>query len=652
MFVILTLSLLLGLFVFLNCFSYLFSKNILINFIIDSILCLFFFSFFVFLFNFIYNVQYEIEYVFWINIFLLKIKWSFFCDNFISLMLFVVCLIAGFVVLFSIDYLYTDPFLVKFLSYLFLFTFFMIILITGQHFLHLFLGWEGVGLCSYLLISFWSTRQNANKSALKALIINRIGDIFLLFAFGYIYFYFRSLDFSLLFLLIPYFQFYYFYFFSYQINLISLICFFLLVGAIGKSAQFGLHTWLPDAMEGPTPVSALIHAATMVTAGVFLIIKCSFFFEFSNSILLLITFIGGLTAIFASTIGVMQYDLKKVIAYSTCSQLGLMFFICGLSCYTIGFFHLLTHACFKALLFLVAGAIIHQVQDEQDIRKFGGLFQLLPFLYTILIIGSCALMGFPFLAGFYSKDLIIESILFFDYEFNLFFKGMILIITLFTCIYSMRLIYKSFFWFPNGFKKTFITFHKISFFIFFVLFFLACFSILFGFVFSEIFSISGSLYFSNNIYFFFKHNYLLENEFLPYYIKLIPLLLSCSLCFIYILINEWAFSAQILKLQVIYFMNQRNFSTFSSLYLVHKFLLKKWFFDALQNKIFAFSFLFLSYQIFFLHLDKGFLEIFGPFGINKIVTKFSFGLLKGHSNFFDLYFIGVFSLFIFLQYIW
>lgn len=483
MFLSLQLSLLIFLFLFLNLFSVQFSRSILLDFILDGVLLLFLFCFFLIIGNLFYGIQYEVEYFYQFNLFLLKVKQGFFCDNMISLIFCIVCIIAGFVILFSFDYLYLDPFFLKFLSYLFLFTFFMLILITGQSFLQLFLGQEGVGLCSFLLISFQSTRVNAHKAAVKALVINRIGDIFLLFAFSYLWLYFRTLDFSVIFLLVPYFQFYYISFQFWEIKLLNLICFFLLIGAVGKSAQLGLHTWLPDAMEGPTPVSALIHAATMVTAGVFLLVKCSFLFEYSDPILLLIFFQGGLTSLFASTIGCVQYDIKKVIAYSTRSQSGLMFFICGLSCYSLGFFHLLTHACFKALLFLIAGALIHQMQDEQDLRKFGGLVVFLPFLSNTMLLGSFALMGFPFLAGYYSKDLIIESILLVDYDFSFFVKILVCFITAGTCLYSLRLFVRSFFWIPNGFFLFYQRLHRNTFFIFFILFLLAVLSIFIGFFF-------------------------------------------------------------------------------------------------------------------------------------------------------------------------
>lgn len=265
-----------------------------------------------------------------------------------------------------------------------------------------------MGLCSYLLIGFWFTRLQANKAALKALVVNRAGDLGFILAVGLIYFVFQSLDFEIIFSLVPYFEDQLFYIMGVNYNILDLICFFLFVGSVAKSAQIGLHTWLPDAMEGPTPVSALIHAATMVTAGVFLIIRCSPLFEYAPNILIFMTFVGACTAFMAATIGLVQHDIKKVIAYSTCSQLGYMVFACGISGYTISLFHLINHAFFKALLFLAAGSIIHSLNNEQDTRKMGGLLKIVPFTYSMMLIGSLSLAGFPFLSGFYSKDLILE----------------------------------------------------------------------------------------------------------------------------------------------------------------------------------------------------------------------------------------------------
>jgi len=286
------------------------------------------------------------------------------------------------------------------------------VLVSADNFIQLFLGWEGVGLCSYLLINFWFTRVQANKAALKAIILNRVGDFSLTFAILLIFFFFKSVDFATVFFLVPLVSDFFFTFevFNtyYNVHVLSFICFFLFFGAMGKSAQIGLHLWLPDAMEGPTPVSALIHAATMVTAGVFLIIRCAPLFEYAPSVLTLMVFVGSATAFFAATVAVVQNDIKKVIAYSTCSQLGYMVFVCGLSGYSASLFHLVNHAFFKALLFLSAGAVIHGLSGEQDIRRMGGLSLKLPFTYTMFLLGSLALVGFPFLAGFYSKDLILE----------------------------------------------------------------------------------------------------------------------------------------------------------------------------------------------------------------------------------------------------
>nr|QUQ06884.1 NADH dehydrogenase subunit 5 [Psammocora nierstraszi] len=351
-------------------------------------------------------------------------------DSLVAIMLFVVFLVSTLVHIFSIAYMRGDPHVPRFMAYLSLFTFLMILLITSANFLQLFIGWEGVGLCSYLLINFWLTRLEANRAAIKAMLVNRVGDIGLLLAMFLLWKTFGTLDFSSLFNLV---------FPSYDV---FFICLFLFFGVMGKSAQLGLHTWLPDAMEGPTPVSALIHAATMVTAGVFLLIRASPLFDVVPFMLIIITVIGVLTVFLAGTIGLVQNDLKKIIAYSTCSQLGYMVVACGLSHFSISLFHLMNHAFFKALLFLSAGSLIHAVIDEQDVRKMGGLSSFLPLTYVFFIIGSFSLMGFPYLTGFYSKDLILEFAfgqfyLIFIYCFGCFS-------VLLTAIYSIRLLYLSF----------------------------------------------------------------------------------------------------------------------------------------------------------------------------------------------------------------
>nr|YP_002149675.1 NADH dehydrogenase subunit 5 [Madracis myriaster]ACA84066.1 NADH dehydrogenase subunit 5 [Madracis myriaster]ARU77423.1 NADH dehydrogenase subunit 5 [Madracis decactis] len=363
----------------------------------------------------------------WFDSGLFVVFFGFQFDGLVVIMLFVVFIVSALVHIFSIAYMRGDPHIPRFMTYLSLFTFLMVLLVTSDNFLQLFIGWEGVGLCSYLLINFWLTRLEANRAAIKAMLVNRIGDIGLLLAMFLLWDLFGSLDFSTIFNSI---------FFS---NQMFFICLFLFFGVMGKSAQLGLHTWLPDAMEGPTPVSALIHAATMVTAGVFLLIRASPLFDVVPLILIIISIVGVLTVFIAGTIGLVQNDLKKIIAYSTCSQLGYMVVACGLSHYAISLFHLMNHAFFKALLFLSAGSLIHAVIDEQDIRKMGGLLSFLPLTYVFFLIGSFSLMGFPFLTGFYSKDLILEFAFGQFYLIFVYWLGCFSV--LLTIIYSIRLIY-------------------------------------------------------------------------------------------------------------------------------------------------------------------------------------------------------------------
>lgn len=379
----------------------------------------------------------------WFDLGLLNNPLGFYYDELTACMLVVVTTISCLVHLYSTSYMDGDPHLPRFMSYLSLFTFFMLILISSNNFVQLFIGWEGVGLCSYLLINFWYTRIQANKAGIKAMLVNRVGDVGMILAMILIWLNFGSLEFCSVFS-------------TSSLSSVSdynllLICILLLVGAVGKSAQLGLHTWLPDAMEGPTPVSALIHAATMVTAGVFLIIRSSPLFEMSSSGLLLTTLIGSFTAFFAATVGLAQNDLKKVIAYSTCSQLGYMVMICGISSYSTGLFHLFNHAFFKALLFLSAGSIIHALLDEQDMRRMGAMKDLTPFSFAAIFVGSVSLMGLPFLTGFYSKDFILE--LAFDKYLLSFALWLGLGAAFFTAYYSFRLVYFTFVEKPMSSKR-------------------------------------------------------------------------------------------------------------------------------------------------------------------------------------------------------
>jgi NADH-quinone oxidoreductase subunit L len=351
----------------------------------------------------------------WIHSGAFAVDWTVRIDSITAVMLVVVTGVSSLVHLYSIGYMNEDPHRPRFFSYLSLFTFAMLMLVTANNFLQLFFGWEGVGLASYLLIGFWYTRPSANAAAMKAFIVNRVGDFgFALGIFG-IWAVFGTLDFDAVFAAAPHFVGKSFLFAGHNVDILTTLCLLLFIGAMGKSAQLGLHTWLPDAMEGPTPVSALIHAATMVTAGVFLVCRCSPMFQLSPVALTFVTFIGATTAFFAASVGLFQNDIKRVIAYSTCSQLGYMFAAAGVSAYNAAMFHLFTHAFFKALLFLSAGAVIHSMHHEQDMRKMGGLARAIPFTWAMMLIGNLALtgVGIPYLgvglAGFYSKDAIINS---------------------------------------------------------------------------------------------------------------------------------------------------------------------------------------------------------------------------------------------------
>jgi len=449
----------------------------------------------------------------WIYSDIFQIDWGFYIDNLTITMLIVVNVVSALVHLYSTDYMAHDPHLSRFMSYLSLFTFFMLILVTGDNFAILFLGWEGVGLCSYLLISFWYTRLQANKAAIKALIVNRVADFALTIGMVTIFFVFKSLDFHVVFPLAPFFLNSTITFLNFEIPVLPMICTLLFVGAMGKSAQIGLHTWLPDAMEGPTPVSALIHAATMVTAGVFLIIKCSPLFEYVPSVLSFITFIGATTAFFSATIGLVQNDIKKVIAYSTCSQLGYMVFACGLSNYHVSLFHLANHAFFKALLFLSAGAIIHSLSNEQDMRKYGSLSPLLPFTSIMLLIGSLSLMGFPFLTGYYSKDLILE-LAFTKYTVEgSFAYALGLITAFFTSYYSFRVFYMTFIYKNNSFRQVILHVHELPYKMAIALSILSLGSIFLGYFSKDLLVGLGTDFWNQSIFILPRNNNQLDAEF-------------------------------------------------------------------------------------------------------------------------------------------
>lgn len=380
----------------------------------------------------------------WIRVEFFEINWGIQLDSLSLVMIAVVTLISWMIHIYSIGYMKGDSGVPRFMAYLSLFTFFMLSLVTAPNLLQLFFGWEGVGLCSYLLIGYWYDREAANAAAIKAFLVNRIADVSFVLGMLTLFLVFGTLDFTGIFETIGEHRDDAFIFLSGQYHGLSLACFLLFIGAMGKSAQIGFHTWLPDAMEGPTPVSALIHAATMVTAGVFLVVRLSPLLEYTPLVREFITLVGAVTALMAATIACVQNDIKRIIAYSTCSQLGYMFMAAGLSGYSASMFHLTTHAFFKALLFLGAGSVIHAMSDEQNIQKMGGIWKAIPVTYTVMWIGSLALAGIPFFAGFYSKDIIMEIdwVSYFSVGRIAFVSG--LITAALTAFYSWRLLLLTF----------------------------------------------------------------------------------------------------------------------------------------------------------------------------------------------------------------
>lgn len=570
----------------------------------------------------------------WIQVDSLSIEWSFCFDSLTILMLLVVTFISTLVHLYSTEYMQEDPHLVRFMSYLSLFTFFMLILITANNFLQMFMGWEGVGLCSFLLINFWFTRIQANKSAIKAMLVNRVGDFFILIGLFFIFFTFSSLDYDVVFGMSKSAKDLEVDILGSHFLIIDIICLLLFFGAMGKSAQIGLHTWLPDAMEGPTPVSALIHAATMVTAGIFLIARCSFLFEMSPSVLNLIVLIGSLTAFFASTTGLFQNDVKKVIAYSTCSQLGYMVFACGLSGYDLGVFHLFNHAFFKALLFLGAGSIIHAISNEQDMRKFGGLRQLLPFSYSIVFIGSLTLTGFPFLSGFYSKDTILE-LAFAKYTiFSHFSYFLGSFSAFFTSFYSTRLIFLVFLTNPNGNRLSILNAHEGSWKMSFPLFLLSLLSIFIGFLTKDLFIGFGTDFWNSSIFVLPNNYYLSDVEFINIYNKLLPFFFTIFGIFLGIFFYG-------LNLD-----NNFDYKKSKLFKFYYQFFNKKWYFDKFYTELIVVPFLNYSFYFSYTYIDRGFLEILGPYGIvnfiSLIIKSFKSYQLGNLFQYLFLFFIYIF----------
>tara|TARA_B100001121_G_scaffold257948_1_gene236405 strand:+ start:709 stop:2622 length:1914 start_codon:yes stop_codon:yes gene_type:complete len=552
----------------------------------------------------------------WINSGSLNVNWSMKIDSLSAIMLVVVTSVSSLVHIYSIGYMSHDPHKPRFMAYLSLFTFAMLMLVTSDNFIQLFFGWEGVGVCSYFLIGFWFKKESANAAAIKAFLVNRVGDFGFALGIFLIFYLFGTVNYSEVFEQIPTIIDKKINFLGIEVIAIDLICLLLFVGAMGKSAQILLHTWLPDAMEGPTPVSALIHAATMVTAGVFLVVRCSPIYEYSDLALNIITIIGMSTAFFAATVALVQTDIKKIIAYSTCSQLGYMFFATGVGAYNVAMFHLFTHAFFKALLFLGSGSVIHAFKNEQDIKKMGGVWRRLPYTYSLMLIGTLALTGFPFLSGFYSKDAIIEFAYLRGNTTGYYAAGIGIITAFITSLYSWRLIFKTF---HGEYKNKEIKIeetHESPLVMLLPLFLLSIGAIFTGFIFKDLF-IGHSLnntFWQNSILFLKP----LSTDHPPFwFLILTPVLVMISIPLAYYL-----FIANKDLPERIAEVNKP----------LYNFLINKWYFDELYEIIFIKS----SKKIgIFLwkFFDIKIIDGFGPDGISKLIKKCSLKANKFQSGF-------------------
>jgi len=564
-------------------------------------------------YNVVFN-QYEDNIIIatWINSGTLDVNWSMKIDSLSSVMLVVVTSVSALVHIYSIGYMSHDPHKPRFMAYLSLFTFAMLMLVTSDNFIQLFFGWEGVGLCSYFLIGFWFKKETANSAAIKAFVVNRVGDFGFALGIFLIFYLFGTVNYNEVFQQIPSVIDKRLNFLGFEVKSIDLICLLLFIGAMGKSAQILLHTWLPDAMEGPTPVSALIHAATMVTAGVFLVVRCSPIYEYSELALNLITIVGMTTAIFAASVALVQTDIKKIIAYSTCSQLGYMFFAAGVGAYNIAMFHLFTHAFFKALLFLGSGSVIHAFKDEQNINSMGGVWKKLPYTYVLMIIGTLALTGFPLLSGFYSKDAIIEFAYLRDNTTGYYAAGIGIFTAFLTSIYSWRLIFKTFHGSYNNKSIKIEETHESPLVMLLPLIILSIGAIFAGFIFKELFFDTN--FWGNSIFFLEP----LSEEHPPMWFLLLTPILVCS------------------SIPISYYLFVKNKDLPNSIVEINKplynFLVNKWYFDELyeilfikpSKKIGLFLWKFFDVKI---------IDGFGPDGVSSLIKKFSIKANKFQSGY-------------------
>jgi NADH-ubiquinone oxidoreductase chain 5 len=577
------------------------------------------------------SIPTTIELFRWIDSESLYVIWGFNFDSLTVSMLLPVLIISSLVHIYSISYMSNDPHIQRFFSYLSLFTFMMIILVTGNNFLVMFVGWEGVGVCSYLLVSFWFTRIAANQSSLAAFLMNRVGDTFLTIGMFIILWSFGNTDYATVFSLAPFFN----------ENIITIIGICLLIGAMAKSSQLGLHVWLPFAMEGPTPVSALIHAATMVTAGVYLLVRTSPLIEYSTTVLSICLWLGAITSIFSSLIGLFQQDIKKVIAYSTMSQLGMMVIAIGLSSYNVALFHLINHAFYKGLLFLGAGSVIHAVSDNQDFRKYGGLKPFLPLTYTIMLIASLSLVALPYMSGFFSKDFILESSYGQFYFSSIAVYFIATIAAMFTTLYSVKVLYLTFMANPNGPVNNYNNAHEGDKYLSIPLIILAIFSIFFGYITKDLFIGVGTGLFSDNaIYIHPLHEITLDTEFaVPTIFKLLPLIFTISLSFIFLLFSE-------------VYLNYIIRFKYSELgYNIFSLLNQRFFIELFYNKYVSNKVLELGSQTTKV-LDKGSVEYIGPYGLEKSLLNIGKNISKLHTGIITSYALFILCGLIIYLYIW
>jgi NADH-quinone oxidoreductase subunit L len=547
----------------------------------------------------------------WINSGDLDVAWTLRVDTLTAVMLVVVTTVSSLVHLYSIGYMHEDPNRPRFMAYLSLFTFAMLMLVTADNLVQLFFGWEGVGLASYLLIGFWFQKPSANAAAIKAFVVNRVGDFGFALGIFAIFALVGSTDFETIFKAAPGLTGKTIPFFGWQADALTLTCLLLFMGAMGKSAQFLLHTWLPDAMEGPTPVSALIHAATMVTAGVFMVARLSPLFELAPNAKAFVMLIGATTAFFAATIGLVQNDIKRIVAYSTCSQLGYMFVAMGAGAYSVGIFHLFTHAFFKALLFLGSGSVIHAMHHEQDIRKMGGLWRKIPFTFSMMGIGTLALTGFPLFAGYFSKDAIIESAYVSHNPFALYAFLSTVIAAGLTSFYSWRLVFKTFFGEPHD-HHHYEAARESPLVMLIPLAVLAAGSILAGFPFKELFAGHGVEEFFRDSLAVDEH-LLNEMHHIPETIGYLPtvmMVLGFAVAILFYISRPYLPIELATQHQILY-----------------RFLLNKWYFDELYDLIFVRSAKWLG-RFLWKKGDGVIIDGFGPNGVASRVLDVTRGVVR------------------------